>query len=283
LGDGRGDAGVDDQLEERHLVEGRDFPGRVGFDVGIAIEAVAEVAVVELFAEEGDDAVLGVALGAADLAVAVSGCIAGLDMKPLAQGRECRLDLVQAGMMAEREEAFDVGFGYADAAGKFSLLEAGLEKSAVEIDFGGLECREQDGAEPGAAVALGDGQRLGFADVVAEGQHEEILRHVEGFLIGFALGDARNRNRERSRRSRLPGGRAQIMRDRFPFRSSHLQIEVLKNALDGSGFHFFGGMTRHAGDSGAEHDPCVARFFYERAFRAIFSARWPSRFNGNHL
>src|ERR1039457_7593822 len=33
----------------------------------------------------------------------------------------------------------------------------------------------------------GDGQLLGFLDIVTDGQHQEIFRHVHGFRVGFAL------------------------------------------------------------------------------------------------
>jgi hypothetical protein len=53
----------------------------------------------------------------------ISGCVAGFNVQTLAERRECRLDVIQTGMMPERKQAFDVGLRYADSARKFRLLQ----------------------------------------------------------------------------------------------------------------------------------------------------------------
>src|SRR5271166_6447642 len=88
-----------------------------------------------------------------------------------------------------------------------------------------------------------------------------------------------------SRRSRPPCGRARIVLGRVPFLSSHLQSEILQNALQCPGLDFLGWMTGHTRYSRAKNDPRVSRFLYKRAAALLEPAlsSLAAPFNSNHL
>src|ERR1019366_8742072 len=89
--------------------------------------------------------------------------------------------------MPERKQPFDVRLMYPGASRELRLRQARLQERAVEIDLSGLQRSQPDGTELRAAMALGRGKRLRFPNVVADGQHEKLLCHLHGLLIGFAL------------------------------------------------------------------------------------------------
>src|ERR1035438_6470501 len=83
-----------------------------------------------------------------------------------------------------------MGLGYSNTAGKFRFFQSRRQERGVEVDLGRLQCGERDGPELGPAATRWRGQWSALTEVVANGQHEEVLRHMQGFLIGFPLSHA---------------------------------------------------------------------------------------------
>ena len=116
--------------------------------------------------------------------------VANLDVQTLPDRRQRRFELIQPGVVPERKQSFDVRLGYSNAAGQVRFPQTRRQECRLEIDLGGLQSRERDGVEPRPAATRWRRQWAALPDVVANGQHEEILRHIHGFLTGFTLCDA---------------------------------------------------------------------------------------------
>src|ERR1035437_8272608 len=87
-----------------------------------------------------------------------SSSVARFDVKAFPECRKRRFDLIQPGVVPEREQPFDVRLGYSNAAGKLRFLQTRTQVRCVEVDLGGLQSRERDGVELRPAATRRRGQ-----------------------------------------------------------------------------------------------------------------------------
>jgi hypothetical protein len=89
------------------------------------------------------------------------------------------------------------------------------------------------------------GQLFALADVIADGQHQELLRHIHGFRIGFTLGGAITEIRKCHRiASRLSVGfeKSKVI---FHWRPHIFKSRSFKILCNCPGLDFLGGMAWH--------------------------------------